>query len=111
MFLDALGNIFVILFFGALIGIFLTRYYYEKTKNYKLGKTIEGVLISESIKDIVVLGEELTRILNELDFLGGELIENVKKSRDIESYALSSELLGKDTSYNEENKNQTIDQI
>ena len=50
----------IIFFIGITIGIASTRYYYEKTNNYSIGKTIQGAMISDNVDLLIDLNNELS---------------------------------------------------
>ena len=75
----------IIFVIGIVIGITITRYYYEKTKNYSIGKTIQGVMISDSVDQLIELHSELSTLLSKLNDESMNLNEQIKRSGDIES--------------------------
>jgi hypothetical protein len=89
---DSLQNIFLYIFFGVVLGYFLTRYYYEKTRNFALGKTIEGIMISKNIDVLINLSKDLNTIIEKLRLESDGLIEQIQKSRDIETYSHDDQL-------------------
>ena len=82
---DIFENYLVTLIIGAIVGGLFTRYYYEKSKNYALGKTIEGVMISGSIEDLRDYCNELDLLLTKMRSESDNLLEQIKRCMDIEN--------------------------
>ena len=78
----------IIFFIGIVIGITITRYYYEKTKNYSIGKTIQGAMISDSVNHLIELHNELSSSLSKIQEESMNLNEQIMRSGDIESIPL-----------------------
>jgi hypothetical protein len=103
---DALQNVFLYIFIGVVLGYFLTKYYYEKTRNFALGKTIEGIMISKNIEEILSLSKDLNTIIEKLRLESDGLLDQIQKSRDIETYSPDNQSIEKSSgiknSYEEE---------
>ena len=97
---EVLQNLFLNIFIGIVLGFILTRYYYEKTRNFALGKTIEGILISRNIEELIYLSEDLNGIIEKLRLESDGLLEQIKKSRNIETYSYDDEIIEKTLSIN-----------
>ncbi len=78
-------NYLVTLVIGVIMGVVATRYFYEKTKNYSIGKTIEGALISGSIGDLIEYTRDLELLLDKMRNESETLLDQIKRCGDIES--------------------------
>jgi len=86
-----LENYIVVFSIGIIIGVLIARYYYERTTNYSLGKIIEGVMISESVQDLHEYGKELDSLLIKMRSESDNLLDQIKRCRDIEKMIIESE--------------------
>ena len=82
---DIYGNYITTLVIGSIMGVIATRYFYEKTKNYSIGKTIESALISGSIDDLLDHQKDLEQLLAAMRHESNTLMEQIKRCGDIES--------------------------
>jgi len=81
---DILENYLVILIIGIVIGIIFTRYYYERTKNYSIGKIFEAVMISNNVNDLRNYCNELDILLSKMRIESDTLMESINRCGDIE---------------------------
>lgn len=82
---EILENYLVTLIIGAIIGAIAIRYYYENSKNYALGKTIEGAMISSSVDELKDYCSELDLLLSKMRSESDTLLEQIKRCKDIEN--------------------------
>ena len=83
--LELLEDYIVVLIIGVIIGALATRLYYEKTKNYTVGKIIESAMIKGNINELINQCKDLQQILIKMNMNSEELYEQIRKSGDIES--------------------------
>jgi hypothetical protein len=70
---------------GVILGVFATRFYYERTvQNVALGRIIEFSMITKSIQDLGQLSTSLNEIIQGMIRCGEELDEQLRFSHDIE---------------------------
>ena len=75
----------VMMIIGVILGVFATRFYYERTvKNVALGRIIEFSMITKSIQDLGQLSTSLNEIIQGMIRCGEELDEQLRFSHDIE---------------------------
>jgi len=75
----------VMMIIGVILGVFATRFYYERTvKNVALGRIIEFSMITKSIQDLGQLSTNLNEIIQGMIRCGEELDEQLRFSHDIE---------------------------
>ena len=84
MILRILEDYFVIFSVGLILGLLIARYYYERVSNHSLGRIIEGVVISESVEDLQGYSNELESLLTKMRTESVNLLDQVKRFRDIE---------------------------
>ena len=82
---ESFQSILLYLCIGTVLGVYLTRKYHEKTKNYHLGKTIEGIMISANVEELVSLSQDLTSLIVKLQLESNKLLEEIKHAQDIET--------------------------
>lgn len=90
---ESFQNFFLYVFVGTVLGFILTRYYYEKSKNYALGKTIEGIMISRNVEEILNLSQDLASVIEKIRYESDSLLEQIKKARDIEAIPFENDLI------------------
>jgi hypothetical protein len=71
---DSFQLILLYLCIGIILGIFVTRKYHEKTKNYHIGKTIEGIMISRNVEELLSLSQDLISLIVKLQFESNKFI-------------------------------------
>ena len=70
---------------GVLIGVFAAKYFYENTRNYSIGKAIEGAMISDNIEVLFDYSKDLERLLSKMNAESDSLLDQIKRCGDIES--------------------------
>jgi hypothetical protein len=91
-----LEDYFVVFSVGLILGLLIARYYYERVSNHSLGRIIEGVVISESVEDLQGYSRELESLLLKMRSEADNLLDQVKRFRDIERMLGDSESLDDD---------------
>ena len=70
---------------GFIVGVFTTKYYYERTvKNVALGRIIEFSMITKSIQNLNQLSSSLHEVIQGMNRCSEELDEQLRFSNDIE---------------------------
>ena len=82
---ESIENFLFDVFIGMIIGFFITRYFYEKNKNHIIGKTIEGIMISGNVEEILSLSKDLNSVIEKIQIESDELLEQILHARDIET--------------------------
>lgn len=99
-------NILFDVLIGIILGFFITRYYYEKNKNHVLGKTLEGIMISRSVEEILSLSKDLNIIIEKMQIESYELLEQILHARDIETIPYDNNKINNsgnmDTTFNDD---------
>jgi hypothetical protein len=75
---------FVIFSIGLIIWVLIARYYYERVSNQSLGRILEGVIISDNIAGLQEYTMQLESLLMNMRVECDDLIDQVKRFRDIE---------------------------
>jgi hypothetical protein len=104
--LASIQNILFDVLIGMILGFFISRYFYEKNKNHALGKTIEGIMISRSVEEILSLSKDLNSVIEKMQIESYELLEQILHARDIESIPFDDDKLNNsgtmDTTFNDD---------
>lgn len=75
----------VMMIIGVILGVFVTRFYYERTvQNVALGRIIEFSMITKSIQDLGQHATTLNEIIQGMIRCSEELDEQLRFSHDIE---------------------------
>jgi hypothetical protein len=90
---ESLQSILLYICIGVILGIYVTRKYHEKTKNYHIGKTIEGILISRNVEELLSLSQDLNSLIVKLQLESNNLLEEIKHAQDIETISYDDDLL------------------
>ena len=85
MLLDTVESYIVSTVIGLLFGIIIARYYYEKTRNFAVGKAIEGALISGNIDALINYCKDLESLLSKMNSETNTLLDQIKRCGDIET--------------------------
>ena len=91
--LASIQNIIFDVLIGMILGFFITRYYYEKSKNNTIGKTIEGIMISKSVEEISSLSKDLNSLVEKIQIESYELLEQISHARDIETIPYDNNII------------------
>jgi hypothetical protein len=90
---EIIDNYVVAFFFGTILGFIITRYYYEKNRNYNLGRTIESVLISSSVKSLWEYHKKIDQLLSNMRLESDALTDQIKRFQDIEKTPIDKDTL------------------
>lgn len=90
---SAIEDYFIIIFIGFIIGVIVTRYYYERVLNRSLGRTIEGAVISNNVDRLRRKNRDLETILRQMMEECDSLTERIMRIRDIENEQNGSEII------------------
>ena len=82
---ESIENFLFDVFIGMILGFFITRYYNKKNTNNTLGKTIEGIMISGNMEEILSLSKDLNSVIEKIQIESDELLEQILHARDIET--------------------------